>query len=163
MPSADQVAHELILLVRALKGMHSAVTAEVGLRLELPGLSVLSLLEDHGRQRPSALADLLQLDLSSVSRQVAALEREGWLEREPDPADQRAQLLAVSPAGVEVLLRIRQARAALLRRALPDWSEQDLAAFAGSLRRFSTDLSAARSSSPTSRPTALAGAGQEAS
>jgi len=141
--AVDDVSRALVLLVRGLKGLHAGVSSSIGLRVELPGLAVLTLLEEHGRLRASTLAELLQLDLSSVSRQVGALEREGWVVRERDPADARAQLLQVTTAGLDVVLRVRTARTALLHQLLPGWSAQELQSFAAALRRFSRDIAPA--------------------
>ena len=49
--------------------------ADVGMRLEMPATAVLTCLAERGSQRLSTVADVLDLDLSSVSRQVTALER----------------------------------------------------------------------------------------
>lgn len=165
MDPVDDVSRALVLLVRSLKGLHATVSSSIGLRVELPALAVLTLLEEHGRQRSSALAELLQLDLSSVSRQVAQLEREGWVARERDPADSRAHLLHVTQAGLDVVRQVRSARTALLRELLPGWSSADLEAFAASLRRFSADINVPRSAPgcqrPPTHPAALVAAGQE--
>ena len=124
MSEVDEVARELVLLFRSLKALHREVLADVGMRLEMPATAVLTCLAERGSQRLSTVADVLDLDLSSVSRQVTALEREGWVVRERDPADARAQLLQVTAAGLDVVLRVRTARTALLRELLPGWSAQ---------------------------------------
>lgn len=140
MASMDNVARELGLLFRSLKGLHHAVLVDAGVRVEMPAVAVLSTLAERGQMRPSALAESLHLDLSSVSRQVAALEREGWVSRERDPGDSRAALLDLTAAGRDILGRVRACRAAQLRRRLPQWSDADLADFATSLQRFRADL-----------------------
>ncbi len=146
----DEVARELVLLLRSLRGLHRSVLDEVGVRLELPAAAVLAALDERGEQRVSTLAEALQQDVSSVSRQVQALEREGWVRRERDPADSRAALLDLTPAGRAVLERVRTARVARLAQLLPGWSPEELRRFADSLRRFRTDVSA-----PAPEPAAL--------
>jgi len=136
----EDVARELGLLIRSLKALHHAVLTDVGVRVELPAAAVLSTLADAGQLRPSALAERLHLDLSSISRQAAALEREGWVSRERDPDDSRATLLELTPTGHDVLARVRAGRVAQLCRLLPEWSDAELADFAGQLHRFRTDL-----------------------
>jgi DNA-binding MarR family transcriptional regulator len=136
----EQVGRELGLLVRSLKGLHHEVLAEVGVRVELPAMALLTVVSERGPSRPSTLAEALHLDLSSVSRQVAALEREAWLSRERDPADFRAALVDLTPAGREVLVAVRAASVRHLRRLLPDWSDADLDQFGDQLRRFRVDL-----------------------
>lgn len=150
MTATEDVARELVLLVRALKGLHADVLTDSGLRVELAAAAVLGALAEHDRARLSGLAETLALDLSSVSRQVAGLEREGWVARERDPADSRAVLLHLTQAGREALSRLREARLAQLTRLLPTWSEAELSHLAGQLARFRTDLTADR---PAGRPT----------
>src|SRR4051794_11912849 len=53
--------------------------------------------------RAAELADVLRSDPSTVSRQVATLVRDGYLERRADPADGRARLLAVTPRAQNLL------------------------------------------------------------
>jgi DNA-binding MarR family transcriptional regulator len=94
--------------------------------------------------RLSTLAQVLSLDISTVSRQVPVLERQGWVARERDPEDQRAQLLDLTDAGRQVLTEVRRSRVEVLRRLLPDWTETDLDAFAGQLHRFNEDVTTNR-------------------
>ncbi len=62
-------------------------------------LSALTLVEDHGPLRVSALAALEAVDPSVASRIVASLEEKGWCERRVDPSDRRASVVAVTEAG----------------------------------------------------------------
>jgi len=140
MTPMDDVARELGLLLRSLKGLHVPLVVDGGARVEMPAAAVLATLDDRGRLRLSTLAELLHLDLSSVSRQVATLVEEGWVSRERDPADSRAWLLELTATGRDVLARVRAGRVHRLRELLPDWSDGELEAFAGVLHRFRTDL-----------------------
>jgi len=47
----------------------------------------------------SALASVLDLDPSTLSRTVEALVKAGLVERKEDPADRRSVCLTISPAG----------------------------------------------------------------
>ena len=57
---------------------------------------LLRCLAHEGPMRAGALAEMLQSDPSTVSRQVAALVKDGLLERQADPADGRASLLVLT-------------------------------------------------------------------
>jgi DNA-binding MarR family transcriptional regulator len=105
---------------------------------------VLSRLEELGPVRLSTLAQVLSLDISTVSRQVPVLERHGWVVRQRDPEDQRAQLFELTDAGREVLTEVRRSRVEVLGRLLPDWTEKELAAFAAQLHRFNADVTTNR-------------------
>lgn len=138
----DEVARQMVDVVRALKGLHEEATREVGLRLEMPAMGVLALVERGGPQRVSAIADELRLDLSTVSRQVAALERAGLLGRSRDPLDSRASLVDLTPEGHRTIAAVRTARVAAMARRLPDWDERELADLGAMLSRLTRDLRA---------------------
>ena len=144
MSSIETVSRELVQLVRGLRELHGAISAASRHPVDASGAMVLSRLEDLGPVRLSTLAQVLCLDISTVSRQVPVLERQGWVARERDPEDQRAQLLDLTDAGREVLTEVRRSRNEVLTRLLPDWTEKQLDAFAAQLHRFNTDVTANR-------------------
>ena len=85
--------------------------------------------------RASALAECVQSDPSTVSRQVAALVTDGLLERRADPEDGRASLLVLTPSARTSSSPSRTRSAAgTSRTMLEDWSERDLRRFAASAR-----------------------------
>ena len=86
-------------------GRHVSARAAGQLYGDLPsfGWALLVPLERDGDQRCSALAARAGVDVSVASRQLAVLERSGYVERRPDPRDGRASLLRLTPAGAEAL------------------------------------------------------------
>src|SRR5829696_6019412 len=68
----------------------------------------------HGPCRPGVLAEQSHADPSTISRQVAELVRRGLVERQADPSDGRASLLAITDAGREVCEQVRTLRRELL-------------------------------------------------
>jgi DNA-binding MarR family transcriptional regulator len=139
------LARELVLLVRTMRDLN-AVRPSGGEVMDLPTAAILGRVGDEGPLRLSTLADRLGLDLSTVSRQVPALERAGWLAREQDPHDRRAQLLRLTPQGRGVLADRRAQDADLLRAALPGWTDEDVAQLAASIVRLNADLTDYRAS-----------------
>jgi DNA-binding MarR family transcriptional regulator len=128
------------------------VLPEVG-RLEKTAFYVLGQLMREGPLRPSAVAHLIRLDLSTVSRHVAALETAGLVAREPDPADRRACLLRATEHGEQILARLRAARRERMRAALADWPIEDRRELVRMLGRLNASLFAADDSSvPASVP-----------
>ncbi|HVB27310.1 MAG TPA: MarR family transcriptional regulator [Mycobacteriales bacterium] len=113
-----------------------------GQPVDRAGLAVLGALCESGALRLSEVASRLGLDVSTVSRQVRALEDRGWLTRAPDPDDRRAARLAVSDPGRAVLRAVRAARCDLLDNALQDWTDRDLAQLTDLLTRLSDALGA---------------------
>ncbi len=88
--------------------------------------------------RASALAVSAQSDLSTISRQVAALVTRGLLRRQADPVDGRASLLEVSDAGRAVIADHEHARIAFFEQVLRGWSPDELGQFVGLLDRFTS-------------------------
>ena len=117
-------------VVHAFKAQAASRSAPT-LLLPLSGLGPL---------RTTALAEVVRADPSTTSRQVAELVREGLVAREPDPADGRAHLLVVTPAGHEVADALRRERAQLISDALAHWSPGEVDAVADALHRLATDL-----------------------
>ena len=87
------------------------------------GWALLLPLERDGDQRCSALAAQVGVDVSVASRQLAVLERLGYVERRPDPRDGRASLLRLTAAGADALAGARALRADWALSALADWDE----------------------------------------
>jgi len=105
--------------------------------------------------RLSDLAASLELDLSTVSRQVRDLVGTGLVTREPDPLDGRACLLSLSGRGRAVLDAVREARRDVLRDALSAWSANERATVAAAVARLAYGLHDAAPWSPapeTTRP-----------
>jgi len=131
------------------------VLPEVG-RLEKTAFHLLGQLVREGPLRPSAVAQLVRLDLSTVSRHIGALESAGLVAREPDPDDRRACLLRATVRGEEILTRLRAARRQRMRAALADWSITDRRDLVRLLGRLNRDLLHVPQ---TSAPQSSAGAG----
>jgi DNA-binding MarR family transcriptional regulator len=109
--------------------------------------------------RSSALAECIQSDPSTVSRQVAALVKDGLLERRADPEDGRASLLVPTAKADAVLAEHDEIRLQHFSRMLSDWDDRDLRQFAGLLQRFTIDFDEAnhdwlteRVATPTASP-----------
>ncbi|HUY64674.1 MAG TPA: MarR family transcriptional regulator [Acidimicrobiales bacterium] len=96
--------------------------------------------EAPGLLRLSDLASSLELDVSTVSRQVRQLVDTGLVTREPDPADGRACLVGLSDRGRCVLEAVRAARRQVLRQTLARWGPSERAAVASGLTRLAVDL-----------------------
>ena len=123
--------------------LHERIAAETGVSLERAGYWVLGRIADRGPLRLSELALTMALDPSTVSRHVRQLERHGLAERASDPSDARAVMLAPTPAGREVLERVRGARCELMQQVLARWPAGDRKELARLLSQLADDLTAA--------------------
>ena len=97
---------------------------------------LLKTIAHRGPLRITELASSTQLDTSTVSRHVAQLERNGLVERTPDPADGRAQLVGISGTGREQLEEAFQRRRQILENTLADWASEDVSEFERLLGKF---------------------------
>jgi hypothetical protein len=75
-------------------------------------------------------------DLSTVSRQVAALVSRGLLERQADQLDGRASLLAVTDTGRAAIAEHERGRQAFFDEVLTGWSTDELRQFGQQMERF---------------------------
>src|SRR6266702_273697 len=88
------VSESFIDLQRTVRRSKARLLAAAGNDVESATHLLLHTVESEGPMRASALAASAQADLSTVSRQVAALVSRGLLERRADQVDGRACLLA---------------------------------------------------------------------
>jgi DNA-binding MarR family transcriptional regulator len=98
-------------------------------RLDRMALVVLGTLAHCGPSRLTTVAERTGLDPSTMSRQVADLEKAGLLTRDADPEDRRAILLKATPEGQRVLERLGQGRRKRVERLLSDWETKDIVTF----------------------------------
>ncbi|GIP50592.1 MarR family protein [compost metagenome] len=94
----------------------------------------------HGAVGVKSLADEYQLDISTVSRQTAALEQKGYVRRIPDPADRRAFFLEITELGAEEYAVYKEGRLTRIRELLSDWAEEETEIFAALLQKFNHAL-----------------------
>ena len=118
------------------------------------GLAVLHETRRLGTIRPSDLAAQMRLDLSTISRHLRSLEKQGMIARTADPDDARAQRISITTSGADVLKRMMDHRAAVIREAIAHWPERDRADLRQLLRRLGDDLSVLSRLSVAAEPVA---------
>lgn len=101
---------------------------------------ILRRLQQDGPQNVSALATALNLDGSTVTRQVTALEKDALIERQRDPRDGRGTVIEATPLGLQRVNAVREARRALIDKVLHDYSGPERRELAATLERFTTAL-----------------------
>jgi DNA-binding MarR family transcriptional regulator len=139
----DRLTSAVATLVRI--GRQLSSRAAVQLHGDLPsyGWSLLVPLQRDGDLRATDLATRVGVDASVVSRQLAVLERAGYVERHPDPRDGRAHLLRVTRAGADALEAARGLRSEWALAAFSRWDETDAQLLAELLDRLVDDLASA--------------------
>ncbi|MFN2519351.1 MAG: MarR family winged helix-turn-helix transcriptional regulator [Jatrophihabitantaceae bacterium] len=133
------VAETFVRLMRSFTRARSKLLAAAAHDVEWSAHVVLKCLAAGGPMRSSELAERIESDPSTVSRQVAALVKGGLLERSADPVDGRACLLVPTAKGRAVLSEHDDIRLQHFSHMLGNWSERDLHRFAALLRRFTDD------------------------
>ncbi|HEY1178369.1 MAG TPA: MarR family transcriptional regulator, partial [Phytomonospora sp.] len=68
--------------------------------------SVLAALAEYGAMSQAALGRHSHLDRSDVAALVAELGERGRIDREPDPADRRRNIVTITPAGERFLAEL---------------------------------------------------------
>jgi DNA-binding MarR family transcriptional regulator len=103
---------------------------------------ILRHLQAAGPQNVTALADRLNLDGSTVTRQVTALERDGYAERRPDPRDGRGTVITPTQRGLDQVDAVAKARREVYDRLLEDWTPAQRRQLAEVLAHFNESAEA---------------------
>jgi DNA-binding MarR family transcriptional regulator len=135
-PGTAAIEHELATLARVLE----AAQRKRAYPLERAEFIILRRLAEAGPQNVGALARALLLDDSTMTRQVAALEEKKLVARRRDPADRRAGLVAVTPAGKKAMREMRDLRAARIGGYVAGWSEAERRTLGDLLARLNARL-----------------------
>lgn len=105
--------------LRVSSGEHATFTYAIG-----AGFWQLVAIAHHGDIRVSDLATELNLDISTVSRQLKVLAHRGLIEKVADAEDARVAKVRLTPNGERILEELRTRRHAVLERALQNWESE---------------------------------------
>src|ERR1700738_142304 len=108
------IAVRLRLLNRVVTNLYDDALRPLGLKVSQ--LNILIVTARLGLARPAQVCEILQLDTSTVGRNVKPLQTHGWLEAVPDE-DARTQPFRLTPQGRR-----------LLGETLPAWEDAQRAA-----------------------------------
>ncbi|MFD8209896.1 MarR family winged helix-turn-helix transcriptional regulator [Streptomyces sp. NPDC059695] len=143
--SVDVIQRELTAFARRAR----AAAAQVHPELPLVSYTLLAHIEEQRGCRATDLAAHYFLDKSTVSRQVAGLEKLGFVERRPAPDDHRVHVLHPTEAGTKVLASAQTNRLAAFEERLEDWPAEDLARFAAYLLRYNATATSPAPGTPS--------------
>ncbi|PYI52488.1 MarR family winged helix-turn-helix transcriptional regulator [Paenibacillus flagellatus] len=113
---------ELATLVR--RATSSALDKKLG-TLERSAFLLLHQLSEQGPVGVKTLSEQFRLDISTISRQTAALEAKGYVRRQPDPEDGRASTFAITELGMEQLTRTKRIRLERFAILFQDWTPDE--------------------------------------
>jgi DNA-binding MarR family transcriptional regulator len=103
------IAVRLRLLNRVVTNLYDDALRPLGLKVSQ--LNVLVVVAKLGLARPAQVCDILQLDTSTLSRNVDRMRAKGWLEVVPGE-DARTQPFRLTPQGKR-----------LIEKAVPAWEQ----------------------------------------
>jgi DNA-binding MarR family transcriptional regulator len=103
------IAVRLRLLNRVVTNLYDDALRPLGLKVSQ--LNILVVTAHLGLARPAQVCKILQLDVSTLSRNIKPLQAHGWLEVVPED-DARSQPFQLTPRGKR-----------LIETAIPAWEE----------------------------------------
>jgi DNA-binding MarR family transcriptional regulator len=129
---------ELLKLVRHLEtfGRRSSLYVQV----DRAGYLALRTLASMGPVSTKALAGALNLDASTVTRQITALETDGFVARLPDPSDRRSSAIVLTPEGRHAMDGVEKERRQVMETLIGDWGEREKLTLGRALRRLNLSL-----------------------
>lgn len=131
--SLEAIELELAILYRRITSITTHKKIDI---LDRSAYLLLHQISSHGSVGVKVLADEIGLDISTVSRQAAALEHKGYIYRIQDPLDGRASSLQITELGASELKESKQARLVKVARVMENWSAEERKVFGHLLRKF---------------------------
>ncbi|MCH9672553.1 MAG: MarR family transcriptional regulator [Gammaproteobacteria bacterium] len=130
----DQVGH----LLRRASQRHIALFSELFADTGLTALqfAVIMKLQEHGELSQNRLGRLTAMDPNTVQGVVKRLQKRELIERRPNPADRRRIILALSPAGAALAIRLVDKGFQISDDTLSPLSPREAEAFLALLRRL---------------------------
>jgi DNA-binding MarR family transcriptional regulator len=126
------IHRSIILFVRSTRTRSS----DMYHGLSFVAYSIVSYVDLSSCPHASDLAEEYGLDKSTVSRQLAGLEKAELLYRVADPRHPRKQMLKLTPKARRHLSKIRRLQRERLGQELESWPAADVAEFGRLLHRF---------------------------
>ncbi|MCP3767013.1 MULTISPECIES: MarR family winged helix-turn-helix transcriptional regulator [Streptomyces] len=139
-PGFLALERELTVLLRRARASQGEMSRAVHPDLEPSAYGLLVRLDECGKQRATELAAFIGVGKATMSRQLHALEELGLVTREPDPADGRAWLVALTPEGRDRMGRVREARRARYAGSLADWDPGEVTELARLLHQLNRGM-----------------------
>ncbi|HMI68464.1 MAG TPA: MarR family transcriptional regulator [Solirubrobacteraceae bacterium] len=123
MAQADLAVRLRLAIARTARRLRQ----EAGEELSPSQTAALATIDRHGPLTPSELAVRERIQRPTVTRIIARLEARGLVQRARDPQDGRSSLVALTPAGRELLARGRTRKDAYLARRLRELDAEERA------------------------------------
>jgi len=116
-PNKGDVESMVVALFTLIGGIDRATRLSQGAST----LNLLQVVAGRDAIRPSEIADIQHVHPSLVTRQIRELERFGYIDVRSDPADKRANLVAVTSAGADKISQLQQIGVERFATFVADW------------------------------------------
>jgi len=103
---------------------------------DIPMFLIVNQLAYRGALRPTDLASVLGTTKANISKIVRRLEACGLVARVSSPHDERSVLVALTPAGREIGVRIIDGAAAKFAETFATWAPEDVETFRRLMAQF---------------------------
>jgi DNA-binding MarR family transcriptional regulator len=134
------VEEQLRLLFVRVRAVWKEAAAAVHPELQPVGYKILSVVVRRGPMHAGALAELLEMDKSVVSRTVKHLESLGLAESVVDPDDGRARFVVATPEAIASIDEKGSRMHQQLYSQLRQWPGHDVEELARLLARLTSDV-----------------------
>ncbi|QVQ26281.1 MarR family winged helix-turn-helix transcriptional regulator [Achromobacter deleyi] len=124
MPKQQQGLQVIQHMGQTYRVMQSAFSSKVG--HALPRWRILLALHECGQCSQKHLAERCRLDPASLTRQLQAMQKLGWIARAVDTQDNRLTNASLTPAGQAVVNQALPKRAAFFEESLKGLSAADI-------------------------------------
>lgn len=114
-------------------------------RLKAMGMSsgqlpVFFALSDGGAMSQKALLEFVAIEQPTLAATLSRMERDGWIQRRPDPADGRSSLISLTPAATEKLPQLETVVKSVNGTALEGLGDTEREVLMASLRSMVASL-----------------------
>lgn len=136
MSEADRVTTEIEYELTLLSRYHTLSRQRGKQQLERSAYLILSRLELEAPMSLKELSEAFRLDISTINRQVGALERKRYVERVADPDGGVARKIRPTDSGLSKLRADRELNCRGVDSVLAEWSGADSRGLRDMLVRF---------------------------
>jgi len=106
-----------------------------------PQWRVMGTLQSRPGSTQAMLAAEMEVEAITTGRMIDRLQKIGFVERRSDPADRRAWLLYLTPAGEDLLVLLRATVEDVMQEALAGFDQPEIGALVALLSRLRDNLS----------------------
>lgn len=133
------LAKELDIRLTILARLQEAAYRIRSYPIERSHYVILRMLLEAPR-KSSELVEALVLDHTTIARQVGALEKNGLVTRQADPADRRSSIIVATPKGQALCAEMSAIRVERIQAFLDDWDLAEQEELVRSLAHFNDSL-----------------------